>query len=245
MNLLEDSSNEYNYQFPRWPSSLSRPHSSSPSKNFLNDISKLGIDNRNQIPRPDSSSSIKRTIKHHIHIPTGSPPSVNPPLSTPDGTPKLLHSSPIINKSGLYHTLPVRIKSTSLSIPSTKTKETILQNFPKQTHEQRKITHERKRKKQQAQVLADKYAENETWFQLKRSLSELKRIALTQNILVDPSTTLFNCDEHSITIDVTEKNEEIIKIESNDIENRFNQPSCESVDFNTIIEIISSFFFFY
>lgn len=232
MNLLEDSSNEYNYQFPRWSSSLSRPQSSLSSKNLLNDMFKLGIDNRNQIQRPDSSLPTKRIVEHHVHIPTGSPPSLNQPVSTPVESTKILRSSPFINKSRLYRSLPVRIKSTCLSIPLTKnTKEFTLQNFPKQTHEQRKLTHERKRKKQQAQILLDKYTENETWFQLKRSLSELKRLAITQNILIDPSTSVFNCDGHSLSTlkqiinEQEEKKEEKVTDTDNN-ENKFSQPSC-------------------
>jgi len=229
MSALEDLSNGYNYQFPRWSASISRPHSSLPSKDVVNDTFKLGIDNRNQIQRPDSSSSIKRTIKHHVCIPTGSPP----PLNQPSASPELDHSSPKPIKTRLYRSIPVRLKSPALSIPISKTKEeNSLKNFPKQTHEQRKLTHERKRRKQQAQILADKYAESETWFQLKRSLTELKRLAKTQQILID-------CDDQSLTtlkqvINEENKNVAMFNSESNDLiirqiennETRFSHVSC-------------------
>ncbi len=232
MSVLEDLSNGYNYQFPRWSTSISRPHSGSASKNMC----KLDIDNRNQIQRPDSSSSTKRIIKHHVCIPTGSPP----PLNQPSVTPELDHSSPKPIKSRLYRSISVRLKSPALSVPVSKYKEeNSLKNFPKQTHEQRKLTHERKRRKQQAQLLADKYAENDTWFQLKRSLTELKRLATTQEILIDPTTSLSNSDEQSLTTLKQVINEEnkkgmMFNSESNNLivqqmknnETRFSHVSC-------------------
>jgi hypothetical protein len=201
MSHLEDQSLLSNYQFQRWSSSISRPKSCLPSKDTINDMFQIGIDNRNQLERPDSSSSSRRIIRPHIRIPTAtrlaSPPVLNQPSSTPEPPLTPDHSA---TASRLHRSTPVRIKSTSLTIPISSTKEEkSYQNFPKQTHEKRKITRERKRRKQQAQTLAEKYAESETWFQLRRSLAELKRLATTQEILVDPTTSLFNCDGHSFT----------------------------------------------
>jgi hypothetical protein len=224
--------NESKYNFPYWSSSTSRPYSSSPSKNFLNDMFKIGIDNRNQVQRPDSPST-KRMIKHHIHIPTGSPQHLDHPPSTPVLNTKVDHSLSKSTKSRVYRPIiPLRIKSTALSIPISEYKEeSSLQNFPKQTHEQRKLTHERKRKKQQAQILADKYAETNSWFQLKRSLTELKRLATTQEIFIDPPISPFNYNENSLTTlkqVVNEENQKIpiVKSESNDSIARQTEKRC-------------------
>jgi hypothetical protein len=191
MSHFEDPAIASNYQFSGWSATSSRPHSSLSSKDVVNDMFKLGIDNRHQIQRLRSSSS-KRIIRHHIRVPTGSPPIPTQPTSTPD-----LHStfnSPYVNP------VPVRIKMNPLPIPFSRNKEENLsQNFPRQNHEQRKITYERKRRKHQAQILAEKYAQSETWFQLRRSLAELKRLATTQDILIDPITSDFNCDGNSFT----------------------------------------------
>jgi hypothetical protein len=212
MNLLDNLSNESNYQFPRWPSVLSRSYSSLRTTDFRNDIP---IENRDQSQRPDSSP--KRILQHHVRIPTGSGPVSPPPAPTTsfDLDTKLDRFSAKPMSSQLRRrSTPVRIKSTSFSIPISKTKEEFSsQNFPKQTHEQRKVTHERKRKKQQAQILADKYAETDTWFQLKRSLSELKRLATTPEILNDSNTTFFNCDGQTL-INNDEKKGVIFKSES-------------------------------
>lgn len=119
--------------------------------------------------------------EYHVHIPTGSrfpspPPQPNPSpdLSIPSGE----NLSRKLISARRYRSIPFRMRSTSFSIPTSKqSDEELLRNFPRQTHEQRKVTHERKRRKQQAKLLADKYAESDSWFQLKRSLSELKRLA--------------------------------------------------------------------
>lgn len=89
----------------------------------------------------------------------------------------------------------MQMKSAAVALPNANRKEKHGgQNFPKQTHEQRQTTNERKRRKQQAQTLVEKYSETETWFQLRRSLAELKRLAMTENLLLDPTTSAFNCD---------------------------------------------------
>jgi hypothetical protein len=204
---------------------------------------KLSIANQNQIERSDSLST-KRIIKHHVHIPTGtrliSPPSRNQPSPILDLNTKVIRSSTLPKNVRLYRSIPVRIKSTSLTIPISKNQEEIsLKNFPKQTHEQRKLTHERKRKKQQAQILADKYAETDTWFQLRQSLSELKRLATTQDILIDPTTSFFNCDGQSFTAlkqIINEEDKKVAMLKSESIEkitrqienheNRFSHCSC-------------------
>ena len=179
MTFFEPILNVPNYQFQPWSSNSSRPQSSTRRNDSINDLSKLTIDNQKPSSRPVSSSKMIR--EYHVHIPTGSrfpspPPQPNPSpdLTTPspDNLPRKLVSA------RRYRSMPFRIKSTSFSIPTSKhPDEEPLRNFPRQTHEQRKITHERKRRKQQAKLLADKYAESDSWFQLKRSLSELKRLA--------------------------------------------------------------------
>ncbi|CAF0933003.1 unnamed protein product [Rotaria sp. Silwood1] len=201
MNHTEHPSLVSNYQFPRWSTTTSRPHSTLSSKDTANDIYQLGIDNRNEFQKSDLSTT-KRIIQHHVRIPTSaryiSPPPIDQSNSTPHHNTTLDRSSPTSMGSRYYRSIPVRMKSTALTVPISKGKEErSFQNFPKQTHEKRKITHERKRKKQQAQTLAEKYADTERWFQLRTSLAELKRLATTQEIIVDPTTSIFNCDGHS------------------------------------------------
>ncbi|CAF3511972.1 unnamed protein product [Rotaria socialis] len=202
MNNFEDSSILSNYQFPRW-STVSRPHSSLTSKDAVNDMFQLGIDNRHQSQKHESSTT-KRTIQHHVRIPSASrrtsPPLLEQPNSTPAHSATFDRSLPPSMGSRFHRSVPVHMKSTALTVPISNNKQDrSLQNFPKQSHEKRKIAHERKRKKQQAQTLAEKYADTDTWFQLRRSLAELKRLATTQQISVDPSTSIFNCDGHSFT----------------------------------------------
>lgn len=174
MSFFEPISNVPNYQFQPWSSSSSRPQSGNRRNDSINDLSKLTIDNQ-------KASSSKMIREYHVHIPTGSrfpspPPQPNP---SPDlTTPSLDNLSRKLSSARRYRSIPFRIKSTSLAIPTAKhPDEEPSRNFPRQTHEQRKVTHERKRRKQQAKLLADKYAESDSWFQLKRSLSELKRLA--------------------------------------------------------------------
>ncbi|CAF3625358.1 unnamed protein product [Rotaria sordida] len=205
MNHIEDSSIVSNYQFPRWSTTLSRSQSNLQSKDTVNDMFQLGIDNRNPFQKSESSTT-KRIIHHHVRIPTTSryisPSPIDQLNSTSDHNTTLDRSTPTSINSRYYHnrSIPIRMKSTALTIPISKSKEEqSFQNFPKQTHEKRKITHERKRKKQQARTLAEKYSDTETWFQLRRSLAELKHLATTQEILVDPSTSIFNCDGHSFS----------------------------------------------
>jgi hypothetical protein len=210
MNLLDNLPNESIYQFPRWPSTLSRSYSSFQPLDKLSDTTNLTLDNRNQYQRPDSSSSTsKRIFQYHVRVPTGSGPVSPPPPHTsfdldikPD---RFLARS---TSSRRCRSIPVRIKPTSLSISVSKNKEEFTaQNFPRQTFEQRTTTRERKRRKQQAKVLADKYAETDTWFQLKRSLSELKRLATSQDIQIDSNTSFFNCDTQALK-DVIDNAEE-------------------------------------
>lgn len=202
MNRFEDSSFVSSYQFPRW-STTSRPHSSLALKDATNDMFQLGIDNRNQSQKVESTTT-KRIIQHHVRIPTASrrisPPLIQHPVCTPERNETFDRSIPPSMSSRFCRPIPILMKSTALTVPvSTNKQEESYQSFPKQTHEKRKITHERKRKKQQAQTLAEKYADTDTWFQLRRSLAELKRLATTQEILIDPSTSVFNCDGHSFT----------------------------------------------
>ena len=210
MNLFDNLPNEPIYQFPRWPSALSRPYSSFQPLDKHNDTTNLTLDNRNQFQRPDSASSTsKRIFEYHVRVPTGSGPVSPPPPNTsldldikPD---RFLTRS---TSSRRCRSIPVRIKPTSLSISVSKNKEGhTAQNFPRQTYEQRTVTRERKRKKQLAQILADKYAESDTWFQLKRSLSELKRLATSQELQIESNSSFFNCDTQPLK-DVIDNNNE-------------------------------------
>ncbi|CAF3585201.1 unnamed protein product [Rotaria sordida] len=182
MSHVEDPSIVCNYQFPRWSTTLSRSQSNSQSKDTVNDIFQLGIDNRNPFQKSELSTT-KRIIHHHVRIPT---------------TSRYISASPIdqANSISNHNTTLDRSTPTSINSRHYRHQEQSFQNFSKQTHEKRKITYERKRKKQQAQTLVEKYSDTETWFQLGRSVAELKRLATTQEILVDPSTSIFNCDGH-------------------------------------------------
>lgn len=191
MNHFDDPSLSNFYSYPRWPTSISRPHTSLPSKN-ASDMFKLGIDNRNHL----EVSSKKRLMRHNIHIPTALRVNSPPVLHQPTPTPDLCSAVDQLSTISSISPTPIRIKSAALTIPSKKNSGEILtKNFPKQSHEKRKITQERKRKKQQAQ----KYSLNDsdTWFQLRQSLAELKHLATTEEIFVDPTTSLFNCDGFS------------------------------------------------
>jgi hypothetical protein len=197
MSHSDDSSLLNFYQFPRWSTSITRPQSGLSSQN-VNDMFKLGIDNRNQLDKSDSSSSKKRHIQHNLHIRRGSrvlsPPFLHQPTPTPDFCSVVDYVLPISPPS--YNLTPVRIKSAALTIPiKTNLEEISLKSFPKQSHERRKIAQDKKRRKQQAQKYAD--TDCDTWFQLRQSLVELKHLATTEEVLLDPTTSVFNCDGFS------------------------------------------------
>lgn len=175
----------------------------------------VGIDNRNQLQRYGSPPfSIKRATQHQVRIPTASltvsPPILDQPISTPpEQTTTLTRPTSASTGQRLSRPVPIRLKTSALTIPpSTHPEEIVYQNFPKQNHEKRKLVHERKRKKQQRQTFSDKQAEAETWLRLRQSLVELKRLATTQEILIDPSTSLFNCDGHSCKTNKSTVNEQ-------------------------------------
>lgn len=204
MNHLEQSPVVSNYQIqavsPPPSATPFRPLTSLPSKDALNDMFQLGIDQRTQAQR--SESSLKKRIIHHIHVPTSSRRLSSPPLNThmmgSEVNLRIDRSTPTLVPFRSSHSKLIHMKSAALTMPTSEnTDEQSYQNFPRQTHEKRKVTNERRRKKQQAQTLAEKYADTETWFQLRRSLAELKRLATTQEILVDPTTSPLNCDGHS------------------------------------------------
>ena len=198
MTPSEDQSPLSTYQFKPWSASMHRPFSSPQPKENNAETSKLTIDNRSS---PDSSSvsSKKRIIRHHVRIPTSSrlasPSLSNPRNSTPDLSSIGDQRSSTSIAVRPRRSTPMQMKAAALTLPNGNRKEKLAaQNFPKQTHEQRQTTNERKRRKQQAQTLVEKYSETETWFQLRRSLAELKRLAMAENLLVDPTTSMFNCD---------------------------------------------------
>ena len=203
MNSSEDQSTLSIYQFPPWSASIHRPVSCPQQKESnAAETSKLTIDNRTS---PDSSSvsSKKRIIRHHVRIPTSSrlasPTSPHPRYSTPDLLSAGDQRSSTSMSTRSHRTTAMQMKSAAVTLPNANRKDKHpAQNFPKQTHEQRQTTNERKRRKQQAQTLVEKYSETETWFQLRRSLAELKRLAMTENLRLDPTTSAFNCDGFAI-----------------------------------------------
>ena len=183
MNFFEPILNISNYRFQPWSTSFPRPLSKTIDReDSINDLSKLTLDNSNSsFSRPSSSSKAIR--QYHVHIPTASRLASPPPQPNP--SPDLTHLPESLSRRSItprrYRSIPFRLKSTSFPIPNSKNHNELLpQNFPRQTHEQRKATNERKRRKQQAQILADKYAESDSWVQLKRTLTELKRLATTE-----------------------------------------------------------------
>jgi hypothetical protein len=200
MSRFADPSIVSHYQFTRSSASTSRPQSSLTPKDAATDVFNIGTDTRIPVQRSDSSLlSIKRVTRHHVRIPTASlvvsPPILNLRTSTPDQNNLFDRPSSASVGSRLSRPIPIRLKSAALKIPeSTNTEEISHQNFPKKNYEKRKIKQERK---QQRQTFSDKYSETETWLRLRRSLVELKRLATTQEILIDPSASHFNCDGHS------------------------------------------------
>jgi hypothetical protein len=195
MTNFDDPSLLNAYQFPRWSTSITRPQTSLPTKHSSH-MFKLGIDNRNQI----ETLSRKHLIRHNIHIPMErrilSPRLLSQPTPTPDICSTVDQLSTVSSITPPYHLTPIRIKSAALTIPTkTNSEEIYLKNFPKQSHEKRKITQERKKRILQAQKSAQNDSEN--WFHLRQSLEELKRLATTEEILVDPSTSVFNCNGFS------------------------------------------------
>ena len=195
MTNFDDPSFSSSYQFPRWSASLNRPHTSVPTK-YSNHMFKLGIDNRNHIESLSRKHLIRHNNQNSIERRILSPRLLSQPTPTPDICSTVDQLSTISSIPPSYHVKPIRIKSAALTIPSkTNSEDIYFKNFPKQSHEKRKITQERKKQKLQAQ----KYAQNDSdnWFHLRQSLEELKRLAITEDILVDPSTSAFNCDGYS------------------------------------------------
>ncbi|CAF1018868.1 unnamed protein product [Rotaria sp. Silwood1] len=195
MNYLDDSSIGNFYQFPSWSTSITRSHTSLPNKSS-NHMFKLRIDNRNQI----ENLSKKSLHRHNTIISRDSRSFSPPPLYQPTPTPDICS---IIDQSSFNssnhppgHLKPIRVKSASLAVPiNINSEEILLKNFPKQTHERRKLMQDRIRQKQQ--TLKHAQADSDTWFQLRESLVELKRLATNEQVLVDPTTSIFNCDGFS------------------------------------------------
>lgn len=188
MSRFADPSIVSHYQFSRSAASTSRPQSGVPTKD-------IGLDRRSS----SSPSPAKQLTRHQVRMATASlvtsPPFLYPRSSTPERT--LSPERPPSASRGLRLSRPmsVRLKPATLSIPaSASIEEVSYQSFPKQSHERRMTAHDKKRKKQQLMSFSDKNAEAETWLRLRRSLVELKRLATTQDILLDPCTALFQGD---------------------------------------------------
>ena len=194
MSHLDDSAVEHFYQFPRWSTPLTRSHTALPAKKAANKF-KLIKDNRNQI-----ENLSRCIIRPNIQIATQSRVHSPPPLYQPTPTPDIgftnVQASSNLSNNPSHHLRPLRIKSATLTVPAkTSSEEISLKNFPKQSHERRQIMQQRKRQKQQ--TLRYIPTDSDTWFQLRESLAELKRLATTEEVLIDPSTSLFSCDGYS------------------------------------------------
>ncbi|CAF0901889.1 unnamed protein product [Adineta ricciae] len=205
MSRFEDAAILSHYQFSRSAASTSRPQSSIPAKDAVTDMFNIGMDNRQELNRSESLPfSIRRVVRHQVRVPTASlvisSTIGNPRSSTPEHifTPERPLSA--ARTFRLSRSMPVRLKSTPIIIPPrVTTDKNPYQDFPKQNHEKRKLVHDRKRRKQERQFFSDKSSETETWNRLRRSLVELKRLATTQDVLIDPTTSLFHCDGHTCT----------------------------------------------
>ncbi|CAF2526955.1 unnamed protein product [Rotaria sp. Silwood2] len=225
MNYLDDSSLGNFYQFPSWPTTITRSQTSLPNKN-TNHMFKLRIDNRNQIETLSKTRLSRHNAMIARELRVFSPPPLHQPTPTPDICSTIDQSSLISSNYLPCHLKPIRVKSATLSVPvNTNSEEILLKNFPKQTHERRKLMQERIRQKQQ--TLKHAQADSDTWFQLRESLAELKRLATNEDVLVDPTTSIFNCDGFSF-----EALKQVINQQSQEI--KVNKPKHESGKYSSM-----------
>ncbi|CAF3797219.1 unnamed protein product [Rotaria socialis] len=196
MNSFDDSSVDNFYQFPSWSTSLTRSHTILSSKTTHNRF-KLRIDNRSQF----GDTSKQYLSRQNVRFLTESsriysPPPLHQPTPTPDLCSTIDQASSHSSNYQARHLTPIRVKSAMLTVPiKSNSEETLSKNFPKQIHERRKIMQDRLRQKQLTQRFVE--ADTDTWFQLRESLAELKRLAKNDELLVDPTTSIFNCDGFS------------------------------------------------
>lgn len=121
-----------------------------------------------------------------------SPPVLFQPTPTPDAYSVVDDSSSFCSLSYAVHSkVPARISSTLLTLPGKD--RAMNKNFPREIFERRQAAQERRRIQQHR--LID--TEDEQWFHLRQSLAELKRLSANEELPVDPTTTLFNCDGYS------------------------------------------------
>lgn len=196
MSDLDDSPRENLYQFPSWSTSLSRSHTVLSSKIGHNKL-KLRIDNRSQAINPPKQYLSRFNVQLLTEsLRLHSPPLLHQPTPTPDLCSTIEHELLDSSNNQCHELKPIRLKSAAIAIPiKPNSDDTLLKNFPKQTHERRKMMQDRLRQKQLNQKFIQ--SETDTWFHLRESLAELKRLATSEEILIDPTTSVFNCDGFS------------------------------------------------
>ena len=185
-----------------WPTSIPRPVTRSSSKGHeSHPLITSTIDNSMTTGRIVSGSK-KRLIRHHVRIPTFSRPSTPLEPSRKDSSVdfhlSLARSSLKMLTARAERSTALQLKSPSLTVPTSSGRGiNALQNFPRETHEKRKCTDERKRRKQEARSLEEKHSQVENWFQLRRSLGELKRLSNITHSLSHSTTSSFNWDQRA------------------------------------------------
>ena len=132
------------------------------------------------------TSHIRREFRTH------SPPILHQPTPTP--TPDI-HSTmdddrSISSNVPLDDSKPIRLNSKCVKIPKTNQRERFhhQNDSSKQNYNRRQIVNERK----QRSISPDMNSND--WIELRQSLVELKTLAENEQILLDPTTSLFNCD---------------------------------------------------
>ena len=186
------------------PTSISRPATCSSSKEHDIHSRITSTHDHSVTTGRIPSASKKRLIRHHVRIPTFSRPASPAQVSRKDSSLDyhlaLARSSLNMLTARADRSTALQLKSPSLIVP-TMTGRGInsLQSFPRETHEKRKCTDERKRRKQEARSLEEKLSQVETWFQLRRSLGELKRLSSTSTTqsLIHSTTSSFNWDQRA------------------------------------------------
>ena len=143
-----------------------------------------------QVPRRELNEMFQLGVERRRETRLLSPPALYQPTPTPDVFSVMDDASSFTSHSRV----PGRISSTLFTLPGND--RVLNRNFPKQSFERRQANEERRREKhQQRQRLIDN--DDEQWFHLRQSLAELKRLTTNEELLIDPTTTLFNCDGYS------------------------------------------------
>lgn len=170
MSKREENSFLLRYQFAPWPDPTVRPSSSISSKENPTDFIGLSIDSRTSV----ELFSSKEKVHHEIRIPIYSRCSTPTSSRQINPTPETDFSSD--DQIQLVSTRKsIQLKSPFLQIPDENRRTKVKSNdFPRQTFEQRQTTNLRKKRKQKAQTSFELYPEIDDWFEIRRSLVELK-----------------------------------------------------------------------